>query len=272
MGEGRFAELVPIRSFSVAIFAFGAIWLLHAAPDGMAVMGTIFLASLLSSTAGFAFSALAGAALFHLVPLPSRAVEIMLVCSVANQAIMTWSMRALIVWKTVARYAVGGVIGVLAGVAAGRAMTSTTYVVLAGGFLTCYGIYTLFMRPPRLPELPPAIDTVVGLLSGFFGGTLAFPSVLVVIWSGCKGIDRHTQRAIYQPYILLMQCVAILAFLIFDWFRPGSPRFTVPDLLYMPVAALGTILGLRLFCRATERQFKAAVSAMLVASGMALIL
>ena len=74
--------------------------------------------------------------------------------------------------------------------------------------------YSLFVPTLRLPALPPAFDTVVGLLSGFFGGILAFPSVLVVIWTGCKGIDRHAQRAIYQPFILLMQSVAISALMI----------------------------------------------------------
>ena len=237
----------------------------------MSAMGVIFAASLISSTVGFAFSALAGAALFHLLPSPARAVEIMLVCSVANQAMMTWSLRNHVVWQTVVRFACGGTIGVLAGVVLARIMASSTYVLLAGWFLICYGAYTLFVRTPRLPDLPPALDTVVGLLSGFFGGILAFPSVLVVIWTGCKGIDHQAQRAIYQPFILLMQIVAISALMIVTQVHRGSSHFVFTDLLYMPVAVLGTLSGLRLFSRVTEGQFKAAVSAMLIVSGAALL-
>lgn len=255
-----------------AVLVFGVIWLSGDAPDGMLPMCAAFAASLLSSTAGFAFSALAGAALFHLVPLPSRAVEIMLVCSVANQAMMTWSMRKIIVWRTVARYALGGVIGVLAGVATGKAMTSSTYISLAGCILICYGTYTLIMRAPRVPELPPAFDSVVGLLSGFFGGILAFPSVLVVIWTGCKGFDRYAQRAIYQPFILLMQCVAVAALLLLNRLHPGKLPFVLADLFYMPISLLGTLLGLRLFARASDIQFKALVCLMLIASGIAMLL
>ncbi len=237
----------------------------------MPAMGAIFVASFVSSTAGFAFSGLSGAALFHLVPSPARAVEIMLVCSVANQATMTWSLRKHIVWSAVARYASGGLVGVLAGIAMVTTVATSTYVLIAGCFLICYGAYTLFVRAPRLPELPPALDTLVGLFSGFFGGMLAFPSVLVVIWIGCKGIDRHAQRAIYQPFILLMQLVAISALLIVAQFHPGRSNFGFTDLLYMPVALLGTWIGLRLFRRVTEGQFKAAVSAMLIVSGAALL-
>ena len=237
----------------------------------MPAMCAIFAASLVSSTAGFAFSGLCGAALFHLVPSPARAVEIMLICSVANQAMMTWSLRRHIAWRTVARYASGGMIGVLAGIVTVRTMASSTYVIVAGCFLIGYGAYTLFVRTPRLPELPPAFDTIIGLLSGLFGGMLAFPSVLVVIWTGCKGIDPQAQRAIYQPFILLMQIVAIAALMILAQAHPGSSHFVVTDLLYMPVALLGTSIGLGLFSRVTESQFKAVVSGMLIVSGTALL-
>ena len=258
-------------AISFALFTLGMIWLAGGASDGMPAMCAIFVASLISSTAGFAFSALCGAALFHLVPSPGRAVEIMLICSVANQAMMTWSMRNHIVWRTVARYASGGVIGVVLGIWMARTMASSSYVLFVGCFLICYGSYTLFVRTPRLPDLPSASDAVVGLLSGFFGGVLAFPSVIVVIWSGCKSIDTQAQRAIYQPFILLMQIVAISTLLIGAQVHPGSSNFVFTDLLYMPVALFGTSIGLRLFSRVTEGQFKAAVSAMLIASGTALL-
>jgi hypothetical protein len=267
----RIASWSTGSALSFAIFTLAVIWFAGGASDGMPAMFAIFAASLVSSTAGFAFSALCGAALFHLVPSPSRAVEIMLICSVANQAMMTWSMRNHIVWRAVARYASGGVIGVLAGIGMARTMGSSSYVLLAACFLICYGAYTLLVRTPRLPDLPPAFDTVVGMLSGFFGGILAFPSVLVVVWTGCKSIDTQAQRAIYQPFILLMQIVAISALLIGAQVHPGSSHFVFTDLLYMPVALFGTSIGLRLFSQVTERQFKAAVSAMLIASGTALL-
>ena len=256
---------------AAAVLVLSAIWLTHGASDGMAAMFAIFAASLISSTAGFAFSGLCGAALFHLVGSPGRAVEIMLVCSVANQSMMTWVMRDRIIWPVVARYAAGGMVGVLAGIAMINAIASSTYVLVAGAFLICYGAHSLFARTPRLPDLPPAFDIVIGLLSGLFGGVLAFPSVLVVIWTGCKGIDRHAQRAIYQPYVLLMQFVAIGGILLVGQLHPGRAHFRVADLLYMPVALLGTAIGLRLFGRATEGQFKAVVSTLLIVSGAALM-
>jgi uncharacterized membrane protein YfcA len=79
--------------------------------SGVAVMTTIGLAAMLSSIAGFAFSPICGAMLFHLVPEPVRAVQIIIVCSIANQAAMTWELRREIDWRAMRIYLAGGACG-----------------------------------------------------------------------------------------------------------------------------------------------------------------
>jgi len=46
-------------------------------------MGAVFLAALVASVAGFAFSVLCGAMLLHLMHEPVRMVQLMMVCSIA---------------------------------------------------------------------------------------------------------------------------------------------------------------------------------------------
>ena len=48
-----------------------------------ALLAAILVAATISSIAGFAFSALCGAFLFHLVDSPVHAVNVMIVCSIA---------------------------------------------------------------------------------------------------------------------------------------------------------------------------------------------
>jgi hypothetical protein len=55
-------------------------------------MAAVFVAALTSSIAGFAFSAICGAMLFHLLDDPVQVVEIMMICSIAGQALMVWSL------------------------------------------------------------------------------------------------------------------------------------------------------------------------------------
>jgi len=79
-------------------------------------MAAIALASLVSSIAGFAFSAIAGAMLFHLMKDPVQVVQLMMTCSIANQAAMTWNVRQEIDWRALAAYLVGGMPGLVVGI------------------------------------------------------------------------------------------------------------------------------------------------------------
>ena len=88
-------SVLPLTAAGLACAVAGPFF--HA-PDGMA-MGAIAVASALSSIAGFAFSAIRGAMLFHLVPSTVQEVQIMILCSIANQAAMTWTPRRDIDWR-----------------------------------------------------------------------------------------------------------------------------------------------------------------------------
>src|SRR6185312_10497904 len=77
----------------------------------LSVMLAIFIASLVSSIAGFAFSAICGAMLFHLIEAPVEVVAIMLFCSIANQLMMTWMVRDNIRTDALIPFLVGGAIG-----------------------------------------------------------------------------------------------------------------------------------------------------------------
>ncbi|HEY7578053.1 MAG TPA: hypothetical protein VH855_10690, partial [Acetobacteraceae bacterium] len=59
----------------------------------------VFAASLLSSLAGFAFSALCGAMLFQFRHDPVTVVQIMLLCSLANQSLSVWMLRRDVEWR-----------------------------------------------------------------------------------------------------------------------------------------------------------------------------
>jgi hypothetical protein len=74
----------------VLALAAYTIWLLAVASTerSLWVSLAILAASLVSSIAGFAFSAICGAMLFHLIDDPVRAVQIMMICSVGGQSLV----------------------------------------------------------------------------------------------------------------------------------------------------------------------------------------
>ena len=79
-------------------------------------MVAIAIASLVSGIAGFAFSAICGAMLFHLSDDPVQVVQIMVTCSIANQAAMTWAGRHDIAWRQLGVYLAGGALGLIIGI------------------------------------------------------------------------------------------------------------------------------------------------------------
>ena len=60
---------------------------------GAADLAAVFVASTLSSIAGFAFSAICGAMLFHMGGKPVHIVQVMIVCSIAIQLFSVMTLR-----------------------------------------------------------------------------------------------------------------------------------------------------------------------------------
>src|SRR5262249_10413411 len=89
----------------------------------------------------------------------------------------------------------------------------------------------------------------------------------VTIWCSMRGWDKLRQRAVYQPYILAMQIVALVCL---RWQAPINVG-VVHDLRYVPFALLGAIGGLAGFQRLTTKQFQIAVSVLLGVSGVGLL-
>jgi hypothetical protein len=60
------------------------------------ISAIVFVCATISSITGFAFSAVSGAMLLHIVRDPVEAVQIMLVASIALQTYRVWALRKII--------------------------------------------------------------------------------------------------------------------------------------------------------------------------------
>jgi uncharacterized protein len=235
----------------------------------MVVLLAIFFASALSSIAGFAFSAICGAMLFHLMSGQVRIVETMMVCSIAIQALSVWALRGSIDWRVLPAFLMGGLVGLPAGVWLLLNLSQRVYVQGMGVLLALYGLYMLFRRPIYLRRDFGALgDAAAGVFGGITGGLAGFPGALVTMWCGVKGWDKRRQRSVYQPFILIMQIAALIAIHLMR--GRGSAGLDPVVWAYIPAALLGTWCGLALFARLTDRQFTMVVNLLLIVSGMGL--
>jgi uncharacterized membrane protein YfcA len=232
----------------------------------------VLVASTVSSIAGFAFSALCGAMLFHLMDSPVHAVHVMIVCSIAIQLLGVAALWHSIDWRNLPIFLAGGILGVPVGVYLLLNLQTAVYRDIIGGLLIAYGAYLLLRWPIRPLRTGPLWDACAGFLGGLTGGLAGFPGAFVTIWCGLKGWNKVRRRGVYQPFILGMQPVTLIVIYLM---RPPSVTAAQMDfgtLVFVPAALLGAWLGLRIFKRLSDQQFEFALNALLIVSGIGLIL
>ena len=235
------------------------------------VMGAILLAATISSVAGFAFSAICGAMLFHLVAVPVEVVQIMMVCSIANQASMTWALRRDVTWRDLSPYLAGAAMGVPAGVLMLLHANHARYIAALGVLLIAYGTWMLAGRRFTIARPRVWIDLVAGFCGGVTGGAAAFPGAPVAICCGAKDWGKTRQRAAFQPFILAVQVVALVAISLARPHGALGAGFDAGNLLYVPASLLGTALGMLCFGRVSDGGFARAVNLLLIVSGVSFV-
>ena len=79
-----------------------------------------------------------------------------------------------------------------------------------GVFLVAYGGSRLMRRETRVVRGGAWTAVVAGALGGLTGGLAGLPGPRVTIWCSRRGWDKQQQRAVYQPYILVMQALTLV--------------------------------------------------------------
>jgi len=240
-------------------------------PHSVSPALAIFVAALVSSIAGFAFSAICGALLFHLLDAPVQIVHILLVCSIVNQTLAVWSLRRNVEWPAVTPYLVTGMLGAPVGVWLLLHSQPHVYLRVFGAGLVAYSAYSLLRPATTLTRGHRVGDWLAGFVGGLGSGFAAFPGAPVSIWCTMKGWDKLRQRAVYQPFILVMQIATLL---VMNILRPSGLAglgIDAATLSYLPLSLLGTWVGLAVFRRMTDRQFGVAVNALLIVSGLSML-
>jgi len=258
---------------SVLALAVCTIWLSAVVPAERApwVSLAILAASLVSSIAGFAFSAICGAMLFHLIDDPVRAVQIMMICSVGGQSLMVWGLRRDIPWRALSVFLAGAAAGLPLGIFVLLHTRPAVYAQVIGVALMLYAFFMMARRPMIVRRQNALFDLLAGFLGGVTGGAAAFPGAFVTIWCGFKGWPKEKQRALYQPFILIVQLAAIALMALPGFFPQSRPPFDFTGIVHLPAMPLGCTLVMSCFKRLSDRQFSMAVNLLLAVSGLSFL-
>jgi hypothetical protein len=236
----------------------------------MILSAGVFAGALVSGVAGFAFSAVAGAMLLHVLP-PLEAVPLMMICSIAVQTASLVALRRSMRWKGSLVLILGGVVGIPPALWLLQSVDTWTFRVGFGVFLVLYSAYMVF-RPAvaRLREAEKRMHgAVVGFAGGLVGGLTAMPGALPTIWCDLRGMPKDQQRGLVQPFIAAMQVVALAVLFAH---HSLSAKVLIDAAFGLPALAAGTMVGIILFGKMNEALFRRTILAVLFIAGLGLAL
>ena len=228
-----------------------------------------FAAALVAGLAGFAFGLIAAAAWLHVLS-PGDTAALIVGFGLIVQGVAVWKLRRSLDPRRLWPFLAGGALGVPVGVAVLEWTRPSQLRAGVGVLLVIYSLYAL-ARPAlkSFTGAPALADAGVGFLSGILGGSTGLGGILPTIWCGLRGWKSDAQRAVFQPVAVAIFIMTAL------WLgaRGSISRVTVELFLFgLPVLLAGTWLGLRLYGKLDPAGFRKMVLALLLASGVALLL
>ena len=224
-------------------------------------------ASLVLGLAGFGNALVAMAFLPYFMPA-ATAIAVLTVYTIVFALAIFVPVRRHLTPRGVTYLLVGTVLGTPLGVwiivTCSAAILNRTIggVLVVVVLLEWAGVY-----PERLPGRRWAVGA--GLVAGMTGGAVGMPGPPVVLYSTTQGWSRQSIKANLQVFFFVNQVVILVGYwwaglLNHDVWRL-SASFALP-------AAAGTALGMLLFNRVDHARFRQVVFAVLLVSGIILLI
>jgi uncharacterized protein len=249
-GISSIAATMPVATFTLA-----------------GVLAAIFAGALVSGLAGFAFSAVAGAILLRLIT-PAETVSLLLICSIGAQLVAMANLLRSIKWREVLPLVAAGMLGIPIGGFMLQALPASVFVAGFGCFLVGYSAFML-IRPVRAIRCQSRIPLLVScFIGGITGGAIAFPGAVPTIWCCMQDLPKTRQRSLMQPFILLMQVATVI---YFSGIGLMTTETLLVSLVCAPAILVGTWLGLCLYHRCSDGQFRQLVLVILLICGAILL-
>jgi hypothetical protein len=239
----------------------------------LSTLAIVFLGALIAGFttgfAGFGTGLVASGLWFHALPAP-MVPPLVALASVAGQLVGVLTVRKSFDWPRMTPFLIGGAVGIPLGVGALAVVSAFLLRTSVGAFLILYSLYQLIgRRPPEIGAWGGRLaDGVVGIAGGFLGGFAGLSAPAPVIWLQMRGGDSASQRAIYQPFNLIVLTFACVAMAIGG--QMGAPLMEIA-LVCLPATMVGAWIGARVYVGVSPQTFQRIVLSLLLASGCILI-
>jgi uncharacterized membrane protein YfcA len=227
-----------------------------------------FAGAVVAGLSGFAFGLVVSAIWLYILT-PVQTAALIIAFGLIVQGYSVWKLRGALDWRRLWPFVAGAALGVPVGVGILTGASPAHVRMAVGAFLVVYSLYAL-LRPaiPVVKAGGAAADAGVGFLNGVLGGITGLAGILVTIWCGLRGWPKDAQRTVFQPVAVAIFAMSAL------WI--GVKGAITPDiiklfLIGLPALFAGTWLGLKIYGCIDEASFRKIVLALLLVSGVLLI-
>jgi len=200
---------------------------------------------------------------------PLTAAPLVAFCSVCGHLQSLPRIWQGVIWSRLWPFMVGGLIGVPLGTAMLAHVQVGPLKIGVGLLLIFYCSWMAFVRrPPVVLGGGRLADATAGLGGGVLGGMASISGPIPVIWVQLRGWTMLAQRGVNQPYNM-----SVLAFSLVTAAIAGflDRTFFVWAAITLPVTLIGAHIGLRLYGRIDDAQFRRLILGLLGLSGLTLI-
>lgn len=200
---------------------------------------------------------------------PLTAAPLTALCGVAGhvQSLPTiWKgMRWPSLWPMLA----AGIVGVPIGTMLLEDVRPQPLKIGVGAFLILYSGWMAFVRrPPIVTGGGRLADAAVGFTGGLMGGMASLSGPAPAIWAQLRGFGKNEQRGINQPFNMSVLLLALVSAGIAGFL---DRTFFIWAAICVPTTLIGARIGLMLYRRVDDAQFRRIVLALLTLSGLSLI-
>jgi len=225
----------------------------------------------INGLAGFGTALFALGFWLQIMP-PLQAVSIVVVMSVLSGLQGIWIVRQSLFDqpRRLARFLLPAIPGIPMGVATLSLIEPQTLKLVIAGFLILYGgFFTLRRALPKYERQTPVLDILVGFLGGVLGGAASLSGVLPTMWCAMRPWSKGETRAVLQPFNVV---VLALTAGVFAWNGAYQSDTLMLIAMVLPVGLIFAQVGIVVFKRLTDDQFRKLLIVMMFVSGAILLL
>ena len=227
-----------------------------------------FFAGIVQGATGFGSGIVLNAFWLHILE-PSAAISLNIVSCLFVSALPIYKLRKTLDFSKLKSFVFFGVIGIPTGLFILTMTDPSIFKTTVGFILVIFSIWKFKSKDILINfKSNPALDKLIGFISGILGGFAALGGILPTIWVNLQRLPKNTQRGTYEPFIFITSIAAVISFYF--------AGFLTLDIFYnflkaFPALMLGSWIGIKIYALINEALFRQVILGLIFLAGLVLL-